>query len=304
MDEEKKTLPEAVEKPIPPPRVQAQITVPPIKGTPALVVKPSGPVSKTPVPSPNPVQPAWMKNVIFSGDAEEDPYVRMLIYGMTGAGKTHFLGTCPGLFIIDTDHGLLTLKRMGVEYNALPIGPQDDCFKTVWDILLKIKNRTGPFAAGGPFADIKTLAIDSSTKLSKYILDESMRMASKNPLDDKADFTDWGRVRSRLENIGRLTQTLPCHVIVTALAQVEKNDVTGALTGGPMLDGKYRDIIGGDFDEFYFLESVPGKTPLYRAHFRKYTYFDAKSRLGLTEPLDDPTFDKIAALAKALRKKK
>ncbi len=252
---------------------------------------------------PKVIQPAWMDKVIFSDDEPEDTFLRVLLYGNMGSGKTHLLGTFPGLFIIDSDHGLLTLKRMGVHYQRFPLGPMDTCFKTVWDILLSIKAKKGPFAPGEKWGDIQTLAIDSSTKLSKFILDESMRSSNKNPMDDKADFTDWGRVRSRLENIGRQTQVLPCNVVVTAMAQVEKNEVTGAFVGGPMLDGKYRDIIGGDFDEVYYLEAVAGKTPTYRCHFRKTQWYDAKSRLGLVEPMDDPSYEKIITTAKALPRK-
>lgn len=249
------------------------------------------------VVAPAPVQPAWMKKAFASEEVEWGKSLRVLAYGDSGSGKTHFIGTFPKVFIINTDEGLLTLKDAPT-FRGVTIGPKDPAFSWTWDILQQIKARKGPFSSEGPYGDTQTLAIDSITKLSKYLLDESMRARAKNPLEDKAEFDDWGRLRSRLENIGRMLQSLDMNVVITAIAQIEKNDVTGDFVGGPMVDGRYRDLIAADFDESYYLECAGGKEPTYRAHFRKYKWFNAKSRLGLREIMEDPSYEKIAKLAK------
>lgn len=227
---------------------------------------------------------------------------RCLVYGPPGAGKTYLAATFPKPLFIDTDRGMRSIPKEVTDVKFMRL-PENASFKTIFDILSDVKNKRGPFAPGGSLADRKTLIIDSISALAdEYLMKEIMVGNRRDPLAENAQRDDYGRLKIELIQIGNLIKDVSDNhnVVVTALVDEEKDELTGALEGKPMMTGKYRDIIGAVFDEEYYLECTDAgagkhKYSLYAA---KYKWYEAKSRLLREKKLEDATYEKLKAAFK------
>ena len=226
-------------------------------------------------------------------------YRRVLSYGEFGSGKTRFGGTFPDPFIIDTDRGLLSLSTAGLlppPNRVLELTKHDSVFKVTKDVILKLRNGSGPFETDPP----QTLIIDSFTSLVDMLLYEAMTspdnplVKEKNPDYEKAEYDHWGLLRNRAQSIWEMLKDLPMHVYVTAGVKVEKSDSTGDFIGEPNLQGSSRGIIGHAFDEvYYFKPSGSGDKVKYTVYTKNCDFYHAKSRLDLPAKLESPTFDEL-----------
>jgi hypothetical protein len=120
----------------------------------------------------------------------------------------------------------------------------------------------------------------------------------KDPLLVKASFDEYGRLLNACIELGKRLKrlSLRMNVVLTALDNIDKDENTGAMIGGPALVGQYRNLIGADFDEVYYMctEGVKDskKHVLYTG---KYQFFNAKTRLGLPYRIEDASFAKLLA---------
>ena len=81
-----------------------------------------------------------------------------LVYGQSGSGKTHLLGTFPKPYIIDTDFGLEGLVGKDIEYDEYYTRVGEAGAKDIWPTILE---KVEQFA--NPTHD--TLAVDSLTTI-------------------------------------------------------------------------------------------------------------------------------------------
>ena len=225
---------------------------------------------------------------------------RTLLYGNAGSGKTKLASTWPNTFFIDADRGMRSItetsniKRLRLPgYTPLAMISQTNIptFKLIMDIMKDAKDSTGDFAAGKPFANVKTIVIDGiSALVDEFLLKEIMLINKKDPTVDKAGFDEYGQLKNQLTQIGMLIKDLSDkkYVVVTALVDEEKDALTGAIEGKPLMTGKYRDIIGGVFDEEYYMESADAGQGVqkYMIYAARYKWFEAKTRLLSKNRLD------------------
>lgn len=240
------------------------------------------------------------------------PKIRALVYGPSGIGKTTFCASFPNCFFLDCDRGGLTLRNRHIP--AIEIERRETVFTTVWEILSCLKNKTGPFKTNPDLANIETLVIDSWSNLNDFILTDAMLHTPKSvnkssvttdPNNDKADFEDWGRLLQRQISIVSLLKDLEMNVLVTAGSGVDK-DSNGMFIGGPVMKGSFDREIPFAFDEIYYLASTPAQEGVHRALYTgPYTYYTAKSRLGLPykivnkDPRHVPMYADLVALLEA-----
>lgn len=235
---------------------------------------------------------------------------RTLLYGKAGSGKTRLASTWPGpILFIDTDRGMRSIKstdaikfiRLPGYVPSKPLGlTNTPSFELVMQILNDAKNNTGQFAPGQPLAGIKTVVVDGiSALVDEFIMKEIMLINKRDPLTEKAQFDDYGQLKNQLLQFGTLLKDLSdeMYIVVTALVNEEKDELSGALQGKPLLTGSYRDMIGGVFDEEYFLESIDigGGKSKYVLHAAKYKWYEAKTRLLEATTIEDADFAKVKA---------
>lgn len=163
--------------------------------------------------------------------SERDPTDRFhgLVYGESGSGKTHLLGTFPDPYIIDTDYGLETLVGQDIEYGEFYVRADDDEARTMWPrILQKVSEFTGDDPPH------ETLAIDSLTTLmdvaAAYILGKAGRK--------QLQLQDYTPLYDELTKLVVRLRRVPCNVVVTAHEEVVRDETTGKINVVPLVIGQ------------------------------------------------------------------
>lgn len=235
----------------------------------------------------------WIQSIGYY-DTQDTTKVRALVYGPTGVGKTTFAGTFPKPFFIDSDKGGLTLKSKNIPF--VPLVHGDKAYAKVVDILQAIKQQQAPFDK----LDVKTIVFDSLTSLMDMFIYEAMKYPqpgklSRDPVNTKPEWDDYAAIGSRMKDIMLRCKDLNLHVVALSGEKLEKDELRGTFVGQPNITGSYRNVIGHDFDEVYYM-SVEGTGEKLKHYLftSKFKYYEAKSRMDLqTDKFESPTFDKL-----------
>lgn len=180
---------------------------------------------------------------------------KILLIGMEGVGKTHFIGTMPKpIYIFSFDKGYLTLAgepgiTVGVcmdEDRYKPHAYAD--FKQKFDALkkgLKYKYPDGREEA------YKTIAIDSLSFLSTFLYDHEARI--QNTIDKPGGYAVYGSVKSKMQDIVNQSVMLAEYVCCTALLETTKDDITGEIFFVPSMVGSMKNEVGAWFDAVFYM---------------------------------------------------
>ena len=242
--------------------------------------------------------PYWMEALTYTDDVDTQ-FMRVLVYGPLGSGKTRFALTWPSPFVIDADRGLLTGRTTHTPSIPIP-APRDrkdrtSVYQKVMDILQEAKE------GNEIFKDTKTIVLDGYTALADSLMKELLLASGKDFTREKPEYDHWHSLGARLDNITQLAKEIPFHFVATCGIKTEKDEQTGGWIGLPDIIGGYRNDIGYRYDEVWYLESRRSRQGekgelTYEAHTAKYRIFDAKSRLDLPTTIVSPTYDLIAKL--------
>ncbi len=206
------------------------------------------------MPNPNTTTnlPAWMNFAIGEGKRHPDTtdYARALITGEFGSGKTHFANTFPKPFFIDVDYGLSTTKTSMTAKSApgIRLFPGDPVYQTIMSLLNDAR------AKRPPLDEYETIVLDSLTSLSRLLLYEITGGNMDPKTGQKPGYDEYGSLKVRLSTIVNNLQTLPYHVVVTALTEIDKDEATGSYVGLINTVGSFGKDVGSMFDEVYYVE--------------------------------------------------
>lgn len=165
----------------------------------------------------------------------DEIYVKILIYGISGAGKTFSLATVPNLVIISSEKGLLTLA--GYNINVMAISSFEDLVQA-YNIL------SDPAKRGS----IKAVAIDSLTEIGEVILAK----AKKEFKDQRQAYVDLADKTTDV--IKKFRDLDGLHVIMVAKIANYKEDLTGYVKYFPAMPGtKLANNLPYLFDEVFYL---------------------------------------------------
>ena len=172
-------------------------------------------------------------------------YLKVLVYGRPGVGKTYFAGTAeddprtaPVLFA-DVEGGVLTISHRGEALDVFRINDFGDDLEALFGFLSSGQH------------EYKSVVIDSLTELQKASMRGIMRKAiqtqpGRDP--DSPMLQEWGKNLEQVRRVVRAFRDLPIHVIMTALEVESKDDRTGEVTVSPSLSGKLASEVSGFFD--------------------------------------------------------
>lgn len=238
----------------------------------------------------------WLKNIQYVQEAETSKYVKCMVYGASGVGKTRFAATAPSPLFVDSDKGLKTVYTMGKNPPFIQLSRGDRVYKQVLEVISSAAKKEDKFWSE---QNVQTIVFDSYTSLADMLLVEVMKYPSRpenrrDPDNDKPIFDHWTALQARLRNITKQCQDLGFNIIATCGQQVDKDEVSGAFIGQPAIQGGYRNVIMHDFDEVYYMTAGQGKNGTeYKLYTKPYRYWVGKTRLGEGAVISNPTFEKL-----------
>lgn len=213
-------------------------------------------------------------------------FIKALIIGETGSGKTHFAATFPkSYFLITEPDGEVTwmtlpeLRRNVIGYDKIIPENVDDTKRffdeQVGEFYLKLREAKELAKKG----DIETVVLDNITYLGESLFIYLDRFFSEFSArtGEKDAWAAYGKLARRLYNIVALElASIPANVVVTAHQELEsdetmakKPDKTNPVV--PSLLGGFRDKIGGLFSSVLYIAK--------REEGGKYHYF-ARTNMG------------------------
>lgn len=153
----------------------------------------------------------------------EDSQWKALIYAFQGVGKTVFAAEvndhpalAPGLFL-NIEGGLLSVAYRG-DVDYVDIHNTQDLEQILWDLA------ASRYSPSSPWADVRTVVIDSGTEAQTMNLEEIGKAAhEKDPRKHPRNELwpeDYGESTVAMKRIFRMARDLPHHLIVTALPKV------------------------------------------------------------------------------------
>jgi hypothetical protein len=287
---------------------------PAVPATPAVVAKPAAPAAAAPskLPSSAPLE------VRLTGTHDrETTYLKALIYGAHGVGKTHLLGTSAlvpemdDVIIFDMEAGHLTLKKFpniariqirnfrqlsrAYEFMVKHCKLRDDPRPEAENALRLLEARLRGVDAKTIVKPkrFRTLIFDSVSELEEYTMDYTLGFDSAEAdFDTEPGVAEWPEFRKNLTTFGRVIRchrNLPVHFLATCAMATAKGGKKS-----PRLTGQLSDRIQGVFDVVGYyakVASADGKKRWRRLFLEGGPTFDAKCRLEATvnPHIDNPT---------------
>lgn len=193
----------------------------------------------------NSLTPASIGGLPIQKVIEKPPTINVLIYAKPGTGKTVLSGSASmvpemsPVLLVDIEGGTNSLRNTYPDVDTVRV--------TSWTELLEICDY---------LADennhYKTVVFDSLSEIQKLNMYYNMRKAGKNPMEEKADWDDWGKNLESMRFFVRATRDLPINVIWTALLDESQDKKTGKTMKMPYFTGKFKQEIAAIPDEVFF----------------------------------------------------
>jgi hypothetical protein len=219
----------------------------------------------------------------FKSVAQVTLWIKLLLYGAWGSGKTYFGLGAPGkVAVIDTEGGTAFYKGMFPDFDVLTT----KSYRDVLNALDWIESNPGMY---------QTLVIDPVTVLYETLQDAALkaRVARKarsagsgfDPDEVDLEIKDWGQIKRRYKALMTRLANMRCHVIVVAR---EKDDTV--MKGSEIVKvGVKPDAEKGT--SYYFDVVVRA---VVKGESRVFTVEKARGVIGQSLPLGsqhiDPTF--------------
>jgi hypothetical protein len=179
---------------------------------------------------------------------ERPPYLKILIYGDPGSGKTVLAG---GAAEIAEMSPVLIVDVEGGSYSLRAFYPDID--------VVRVKSLGELVAVHAELAkgqhNYKTVVLDSLTEIQKMVMGDIMRDVVEEDSDrdpDVPSIREWGKSGEQMRRIIRRFRDLEMHVIFTALVD-EVQAKSGKRVFFPMLPGKLKKEAAGFMDIVVFM---------------------------------------------------
>lgn len=169
-----------------------------------------------------------------SVQAEGAPrHLNMLVYGLSGLGKTLLAATGPApVLYIDLDDGLASVRSVRTELaEELGIDTKQIYTERVrnYNELKKALVKLGSLRANPAFP--KTVCFDNLTVAQSICMQERVSGDESVSIDRLPERQDWGLLLQRMRAIVRYLRDLPCNCYLVAMEQEKEGAVGPALQG-------------------------------------------------------------------------
>jgi len=206
----------------------------------------------------------------------ETHFLKGIIYGRPGSGKTVMLPTMVGeTLILNVEGGLLSIRDKLTEGTVKSVAV--NTAQDIRNVSMELKTEDHTF---------KTVAIDSLTEVQKLVMVEIM--AGQTDKDVPA-MRDWYKCTEEMRGMIRFFRDLPMHVFFTCLPREDKDEQYGNIISRPSLSGKLADDACGYVDLVLYLLVKEEEGELNRYCLTQPTdRFYAKDRSGKLDRFESP----------------
>lgn len=310
---------------------------------PAVAVQPATPQAQPAVKTSDPSKTAGSIAAVgapfmIKTQHQKDPWLKMLIYGKHGSGKTLLAGSAVDVeqmrdvLVINAESGDKTIHSSNMIKNADKIlDVHVGTFKTVARVQEFLKahckmrdsndeaglRKLQSMVTGVPAGDIetpmkiKTVIIDSLTEIESYCMYGLLNIDNSKIVDDDIEVAQFAEFRKNNEMVKLLVRAfrdLPMNVIFVCAEQYNQ-DERKAYHYSPAMTGKLAAQIQGFMDMVGWLvvgaatEGNEAPRRLYVQPISTGPKFDAKNRLNTYQgsSFDNPTMEKIMRETKLLK---
>lgn len=185
-------------------------------------------------------------------------YVKLLVYGVSGSGKTCLASSFPGpIEYWDFDHKISSAAKFHSGNPALLEGIEVTQFahldKTKRIPAWEERSRYVDSFRGKPLP-FKTLVLDSLTTFSQMLIDDYIYRSQtglKRPLPEIPCMQDYQLLDKHLTRIITGCLSLECNVVFIGHLGSEVDEVTKAISKKPLMAGKFADKLPIWFEEVY-----------------------------------------------------
>lgn len=194
--------------------------------------------------------------------AKEELYLKVLLCGTNGTGKTYLAAQFPNPFFINVDRGLRTLTKKEIPYVILESPSKRDKVTPalqVLGILRQFRDNEGPIIAELKAIGYvpKTIVLDSLTALSSLLEVDWLLNPQGKPRDqyETLELQDYNLIKRRMESVMRFGRDeLPFHFVATATLDYTPNELGRVLESPRATGNKLGQGLPDFFDECYLME--------------------------------------------------
>lgn len=220
-------------------------------------------------------------------DINPSDHLKVLVYGNAGTGKTCFAAGFPyPILYLDFDSKVDSAaawyasdKARLENIDVRDLSKQLDGSDSIQKMNEIIKTELIPNQNSQ--SKVKTLVIDSVTTFSSAVLNHIIktnpgvkRVVSAQGLQPAQ--SDYGILRREFEKLIPGLLSLPMNVVMLGHVKVDKDDLTGEVFRGPMIDGKFGQALPIYFKEVYRSHMKDGK-PM--AQTQSDMYYSCRSQI-------------------------
>lgn len=203
-------------------------------------------------------------------------FVKVLLLGASGAGKTVGAMTFPGnKWVADFDNKISSavkfysgkkeiLDSIDVnQYGKMPVvGDLKVSRKPRMATFLDDLRKIYAFQNSNQKLPFDTVVIDTITTMTDSILEDYRYVSQtgvKRPNVDQNSQSDYGLLATHFKQIITGILALDCNVVVVGHTQLSKDETTGNITNEILMPGQMASKLGIYFEEVYFAKIVDGK---------------------------------------------
>lgn len=172
-----------------------------------------------------------------TGASEYGQYIKALITGDPGAGKTLISSTFPNPLFASAEGGLMSLAQRNIPYIDV---------KSSTDLLAIKASLQQPVSVQKEILgmEIETIVIDTIDEVQKMLIRERLKDTHK----DSMELRDWGWLGEQMQLIISEFRNLDMNVVMTCHLREQSDGDSGAVWIEPGLQGAIGKQIAGYFD--------------------------------------------------------
>lgn len=181
-----------------------------------------------------------------TGSADYGRWIKCLIAGEPGVGKTLFGSTWPAPLYLNCEGGLMSVA----DRDVLAVDVEDSQTLLESIVALRQEPAVREKIFGGP---VETVVLDTVDELARLLQRERLTETKKETLAQ----ADWGWYGDQLRGIIRGLRNLDCHLILTVHVKTQEDTDSGSLMVKPSVQGAVGDELAGYVDLALLMRSNP-----------------------------------------------